>query len=283
MKLIDGQKIAEKIKTEIAAEIATRPESRPNLAIILAGDREDSKLYVDLKEREAKKVGIDTHLYKLTEAETEAELLEMINFLNQDTAVDGILVQLPLPDRFDTDKIIKAVEPQKDVDGFHPEHPDYIVSPVLAAVLKCLEEIKYDLEDQPVAVLYNSDIFGASLTAVLEKLGAKVRAVSVKDFEKMDEVAADEKFSEVEFATKEANVVISALGLPKFIKKDMIREGAALIDIGISKVGGKVLGDVDIEDVNDKAGYVTPVPGGIGPLTIALLFKNVLEIFRRRT
>jgi len=283
MKLIDGQKIAEKIKTEIATEIAAHPESRPNLAIILAGDREDSKLYVDLKEREAKKVGIDTHLYKLTEAETEAELLEMINFLNQDTAVDGILVQLPLPNRFDTDKIIKAVEPQKDVDGFHPEHPDYIVSPVLAAVLKCLEEIKYDLEDQPVAVLYNSDIFGASLTAVLEKLGAKVRAVSVKDFEKMDEVAADEKFSEVEFATKEANVVISALGLPKFIKKDMIREGAALIDIGISKVGGKVLGDVDIEDVNDKAGYVTPVPGGIGPLTIALLFKNVLEIFRRRT
>jgi len=282
MKIIDGQKIAERIKTEVATEISAHPDSRPNLAIILAGEREDSKLYVALKEREAKKVGIDTHLYRLTEDDTEAKLLELISFLNQDPIIDGILVQLPLPDRFDTNRIIQALDPYKDVDGFHPAHPDYIVSPVLAAVLKCLQEIKYDLEDESVAILYNSDVFGLSLAAILEEQGAKVRAVSVKDFDKLGEAASQKKFSEVEFATKEANVVISALGLPKFVKKDMIKEGAVLIDIGITKVNSKVLGDVDMEDVSGRAGYLTPVPGGIGPLTIALLFKNVLEIYHHR-
>jgi methylenetetrahydrofolate dehydrogenase (NADP+)/methenyltetrahydrofolate cyclohydrolase len=282
MKIIAGQKLAEKIKDKIAAEVFALGKVRPQLAIILANDREDSKLYVSLKEREAKKVGIDTHLYKLTSQEGEKELLEVINFLNNDPAVDGILVQLPLPEKFDTDKIIAAINPKKDADGFHPEHPDYMISPVFAAVLECLKSIKFDWEDKKIAVLYNSEIFGQTLREILKERGAQVRIVSVKNFDKLNDQESEAKTQEIMAATQEADALITALGLPKFVKAEMIKENAALIDIGITKVGDKVYGDIDFESVKDKAGYITPVPGGIGPLTIALLFRNVLEIFKHR-
>ena len=282
MKLINGQALAEKIKDEVARDVFNLDGAHPSLAIILAGDREDSKLYVSLKEQEAKKVGIDTHLYKVGALESEADLLELIKFLNNDETVDGILVQLPLPERFQTDKIIAAIDPLKDADGFQAAHPDYIISPVFAAVLKCLEDIKFDLDDEPVAILHNSDIFGQSLQAVLEKRGARVRTVSVKNFDKLDEAASQKKLDEITAVASAANVVITALGLAKFIKKEMIKAGAVLIDIGITKINGHVYGDFDFEDVKDKAGFLTPVPGGIGPLTIALIFKNVLEIYYHR-
>lgn len=259
VKKIDGLKIAEKIKDQITKEIYELDGPRPNLAIVLVGEREDSKLYVSLKEREGKKVGVDTHLYKLEENATEEELLEVIAFLNSDPSVDGILVQLPLPPQFNTDKIIAALDPEKDVDGFHLQHPEYIVSPVLASILACLKEIKFDYKNKTACVLHNSDIFGLSVKKLLEAKGLKV-------------VLKEEP--------EQADLIVSALGRPQFIKKEMIKDGAVLIDIGITKVDGQVLGDVDFEDIKDKASYITPVPGGIGPMTIAFLFKNALEIFK---
>ncbi len=282
MKIIDGKKIAETIKDGIAQEIFSLNGARPNLAIILANNRPDSKLYVTLKEKEAKKVGIDTHLYRLEDCVSENELLGVIDFLNADELIDGILVQLPLDKTFNTDKIIAAINPEKDADGFHPQHPSHIMSPVLAAILKIADDIKLDLAGKKVCVLYNSEVFGQSLQKLLSSKGAIVSIVPVGNFDSLDETASQKKYEDIKAVSTEADVLISALGLPKFIKSDLIKPEAVVIDVGITQVGDKVLGDVDFEDVKDKAGYITPVPGGIGPMTIALLFRNVLEIYKKK-
>ncbi len=257
-------------------------ERRPNLAIILAGDRDDSKLYVSLKEKEAKKVGIDTHLYKIADFETEQTLIDLITFLNNDESIDGILVQLPLPAKYDSNKIIKAIDPEKDVDGFHPEKPDYIISPVIAAVLKCLEEIKFRWEDKKITLLYNSEIFGDSMVKALNVFCPNIVKVSVKNFDSLSDADKVKKLQEISVLTQTADVLISALGLANFVKAEMIKPEAVLIDIGISKIENKVWGDIDAVSVKDVAGFLTPVPGGIGPMTIAMLFNNVLEIYKRR-
>jgi len=261
VKKIDGTAIAEKIKDEVTQNIFKLNGPRPNLAIVLVGERADSQLYVSLKEREGKKVGVETHLYKLPAEITETGLLDVIGFLNKDAAIDGILIQLPLPENLNTDKIVAAVDPLKDVDGFHPQHPEYIISPVLASILACLDKIKFSNAGKSACVLYNSEVFGQSVKDILEKRGL---AVSLRDHPEI------------------ADLLITALGEPHKIKKEMIKDGAIIIDIGITKQDDKVLGDVDFEDVKDKAGYITPVPGGIGPMTIAFLFKNVWEIFQRK-
>lgn len=262
VQLIDGKAIAERIKDEVAQTIFELNGPRPNLAIILVGEREDSKIYVALKQREGVKVGVDTNLYKFEIDASEEELLETIKFLNQDAAIDGILVQLPLPQKFNTDRIIEAINPDKDVDGFHPQHPDYLVSPVLASVKACLEEIKMTGAGKTACALYNSDVFGRGIEEILIELGFKI--CSREDMAQTD-------------------LIVSALGEPHKIKKEMVKEGVVIIDIGISKIGEEVLGDADFEDLKDKASYITPVPGGIGPMTVAFLFKNVLEIFWRNS
>lgn len=261
VKKIDGRAIAEKIKDKITQEIYQLKSDRPNLAIILVGERSDSKLYVALKEKEGKRVGIDTHLYEMGAEADETEILDAIKFLNEDGTIDGILVQLPLPEKFNTNKIIAAISPEKDADGFHPDRRDYLLSPVLSSILACLSEIKFTATGKTACILYNSEIFGLSVKEILMEQGMKV---NLKDH------------------PEEADLLVTALGDPHKIKKEMIKDGAILIDIGITKVGEQVLGDVDYEDVKDKAGFITPVPGGIGPMTIAFLFKNVWEIYKRR-
>ncbi|QQG52341.1 MAG: bifunctional 5,10-methylenetetrahydrofolate dehydrogenase/5,10-methenyltetrahydrofolate cyclohydrolase [Candidatus Falkowbacteria bacterium] len=262
VKLIDGKAIAERIKDEITQTIFELNGPRPNLAIILVGEREDSKIYVALKQKEGVKVGVDTHLYKFDEDAGEEELLATIKFLNQDSSIDGILIQLPLPKKFNTNKIIEAINPDKDVDGFHPQHPDYIISPVLASVGACLDEIKMTGVGKTACALYNSDVFGQGVEELLTERGFKI--------------CAREDITQ-------ADLIVSALGEPHKIKKEMVKDGVAIIDIGITKVGEEVLGDADFVDLQDKASYITPVPGGIGPMTVAFLFKNVLEIFRRNS
>lgn len=260
LKIIDGKKIAEKVKDNITKSIFALGGLRPNLAIILIGEREDSKLYVSLKEKEGIKVGIDTHVYRLADNISEAEVLEVIDFLNKDEKIDGILVQLPLPKNLDTDKIINALDPKKDVDGFHPQHPDYILSPVLAALRASLENTEQDFNNKSACLLYNSDIFGSGLKEVLESFG-------ISQFLSRDNL-------------NQADVIVSALAKPGSIKGDDIKEGAVIIDISTVKVEGKVKGDVDFESVKQKAGFITPVPGGIGPMTIAFLLNNVWQIFK---
>ncbi len=298
-KIIDGKKLADKIKDNLVKEIIKLGE-RPNLAIILVGDREDSSLYVGLKEKEAKKVGIDTHLYKCPENISEKEVLETINHLNKDELIDAILIQLPLPENLDTDKIIKAINPLKDVDGFHPDNLDALLKeceaaadpwglrarrprgsaaitpPVFAVVLEMLKSINYEIADKQVCVISNSDIFGKSLSKILECRGAKVTVAHGDD-------------KDLKNKTSKADILITAVGKPEFIKKDMVKKDAVVIDIGIttkntsasSAQGKKVYGDVDFNDVKDIAGFITPVPGGVGPMTIAMAFKNVLELYKR--
>jgi len=261
IKTIDGLAIAERVKDVTAQEVFSHQEERPSLAIILVGERPDSRLYVSLKQREGKRVGIDTHLYALEADVPEKELIEVIKFLNNDPHIDGILVQLPLPDNYDTDKVIAAIDPEKDVDGFHPDHPDYLLSPVLASVGACLKHIGFKTAGKTACVLYNSEVFGLSVKKFLEEMGL---AVSLKNHPEL------------------ADLLVTALGEPHKIKKGMIKEGAVIIDIGITTSGDKVLGDIDWDDIKDKAAWATPVPGGIGPMTVAFLFKNTLEIFKRK-
>ena len=282
-KIIDGKKLAEKIKDDIVKEILSLNKNihnitRPNLAIILIGERPDSELYVSLKEREAKKVGIDTHLYKCPGNISEQEVLEMIKCLNEDETIDAILIQLPLPDSIDTDTIIMALDSAKDVDGFHPDNLEKLLSdcyssalmpPVFATVLEMLNDINYEIKNKQVCIISNSDIFGKSLAYVLKCRGAKTEMVK-----------ADDK--KLKNKTNQADILITAVGKAKFIKKDMIKQDAVIIDVGISNLNDKVLGDVDFEDVKDKVGYITPVPGGVGPMTIAMAFKNTVEIYKRR-
>jgi methylenetetrahydrofolate dehydrogenase (NADP+)/methenyltetrahydrofolate cyclohydrolase len=277
-KIIDGKKLAEKIKDGIVKEIIELKGARPNLAIVLIGEREDSELYVRLKEQEAKKVGIDTHLYRCPENISELEILEMVKCLNDDKTIDAILVQLPLPDGIDTDTIIMALDPKKDVDGFQPDNLEKLLKsceasdlmpPVFAVVLEMLSSIDYKLKDKQIRIISNADIFGKTMAHILTCRGAKTEMVK----------ADDKNLSE---KTGQADVLITAVGKPKFIKKEMVKQGAVIIDIGIIKQGDKTVGDVDFDDVEDKVSYITPVPGGVGPMTIAMAFKNTLEIYKKR-
>ena len=280
VKIIDGSILAEKIKDKITQEIYALKGPRPNLAIILIGERADSQLYVDLKEKEAKKVGIDTHLYKCPQSITEQELLKIIKYLNDDETIDAILVQLPLPKNLATatDAIIKAINPTKDVDGFHPVNlaklakgcsADAVMPPVFAVVLEMLDSINCLLKDKKICLMVNSDIFGNNLANVLQCRGAQVDIATVND-------------SDLISKTVSADILITAVGQPRFIKKEMIKQDAIIIDVGISQQDSKVIGDVDFVDAKDKASFITPVPGGVGPLTIAMAFKNTLEIYKRR-
>lgn len=281
VKIIDGKKIAEKIKDEIVAEILhcnqgdTFCSKRPNLAIVLVGDRPDSVLYVSLKEREAKRVGVDTHLYKISSAAPETDLAETIKFLNNDETTDGILLQLPLPVGFDADKMIAIMDPAKDVDRFHPANlekssPQDILPPLGQVILEVFEEAGYDPEGKSACVVANSEVLGNSLSKILKDRGVLTKVASPED----DDLAQ---------VASQADILISATGKPGLIKAEHVKDGALIIDIGITKQDdGKVCGDVDFDSVKDKAGFLTPVPGGVGPITIAAALRNTLEIWKKK-
>ena len=283
-KIIDGKLLAEIIKDKVVNGIVKINEGdiscpkRPNLAIILVGDRDDSKLYVSMKEREAKIVGIDTNLYKFDASMSEEELISTITCLNKDENVDAILIQLPLPKKFNTDKVIATMDPKKDVDRFHPDNQktflgtcehNHVMPPVYATVIEMLNSIKYNLENKNTVILANSDIFGKGLAKSLKCLGAKTKVIGV-DNKNLKEI------------TSKADLLITAVGKPEFIKKEMVKERAVIIDIGITKEDKYVMGDVDFDDVKNKISYITPVPGGVGPMTIAMLFKNTLALYKKR-
>ncbi|SRR6056297_1082368 len=289
--IINGHKIADRIKDEIVKEIIrenggkgdlsqdkAKADKRPNLAIILVGEREDSNTYVNLKEKEAKKVGVDTHLYKLPEDTGEEEIKKVIRHLNKDDLIDAILIQLPLPGQINTDEIIKTLDPNKDLDRFHPENikiiqetcdHDHVLPPVFQVVFEVLKEAEFELVGKQVCIVANSDIFGSSLARALECYSATAEVVSPEA-------------KDLSNKTSQADLLITAAGQPHLIKKDMIKKNAGIIDIGITKKGKKIWGDVDQEDVSDKASFLTPVPGGVGPITIATALKNTLELFKRK-
>lgn len=268
MNLIDGKILAEKIKDKIALEIQAFNGNRPGLAIILVGEREDSKLYVSLKEKQAGTVGIDAHIYKIEEDIQQNDLLKTIQFLNTDPEVDAILVQLPLPKHLDTDLIVNSIAPDKDIDGFTKENMRRLVSekgetgfmpPVYAVILSMLSSINCDLNNKSIYLAVNSDIFEDNLIEILKRQGAKI----IDDMRKAD-------------------IVITAQGKAKIINSSMVKDGVVIIDIGISHdEEGKICGDVDALSMKEKEGYMSPVPGGVGPMTIAMAFWNTLLAYKK--
>lgn len=280
MKIIDGKKIAEKIKDDIAKnvfEIVQKEQRRPALAIILAGGREDSKLYVSLKEKSAKEVGIDTSLYLIDENDSEKNIIDIIKFLNQDETVDGILVQLPLPKKFDTEKILPIINPLKDVDGFNVSEKKIFLSPVLMAIKYSLEKSKMRVENKKAFLFYNSEIFAQEVGAFLKELQVDFTRLAQKDLNIMLE--SNDGLKEIQKKTQTSDIIISAMGKPEFIGKNFLRNGQVLIDIGISKKDNKVYGDIKFSETAELEGFVTPVPGGVGPMTVACLLKNVLQAY----
>ncbi|MCK5080807.1 MAG: bifunctional 5,10-methylenetetrahydrofolate dehydrogenase/5,10-methenyltetrahydrofolate cyclohydrolase [Candidatus Moranbacteria bacterium] len=279
-KIIDGKTIAEKIKDQIVKEVlefnrhkVQNVEIRPNLAVILVGVNKESEIYVNKKIEEAKKVGIDTHLYRFCEEDSQEDIIETIQILNQDQEIDAILVQLPLLNKFDVNKVIEAIDPKKDVDCFHPVNQkrkvDKIIAPVHGAVLEILKEAKYNVKGKNVLVISNSEVFSQNLKTILERQKASVEGILFKD------VSLEEKISK-------ADLLISAVGKPHFIEESMLKNKAGIIDVGFFREGKRIKGDLDPKNLQDKVSFYTPVPGGVGPITVAILLRNTLELFKIR-
>lgn len=282
MKIINGKKIAEKIKDDLALsvfEALKNKDRHPGLAIILVGDREDSKLYVSLKERSAKEVGVDTSLYLIDKNESEESVIKTIEFLNEDKSVDGILVQLPLPSNFDTDKIIKTIKPEKDVDGFSKGDKKLFFSPVVLALQYSLENCKIKTEGKKAFLFFNSEIFKNEIEEFFLSQKMEFDSIGSVEMDRLINENNPDKLDGFYSKVKGSDILVSAMGRPEFIDKKFLSNNMILLDIGISKKDGKVLGDIKQEDTKELEGYFTPVPGGIGPMTVACLLKNVVLSF----
>ncbi len=279
--LLNGKELSKKIKKEIAKEVADIIDSgkrSPALAVVLVGEDEASKTYVRNKIKAAKKTGIISHEYKLPESTTEKELIDVIKFLNNDDEVDGILVQLPLPEHISEEKIINLIAPEKDVDGFTPKNTGrfYIglnsLKPCTpSGIMEFFKEYDIKTEGKSAVVLGRSNIVGKPIANMLMEKNATV-------------TICHSRTQNIKEIVKNSDIVVSAIGKPEFIKEDWIKEGAVVIDVGINyNEAGKLVGDVDFKNVADKCSFITPVPKGVGPMTIAMLMKNCLTAYKMRT
>lgn len=271
-KILDGKKIAYKIQQEIKEKIA-KEKIKPGLAVILVGDDPASHLYVSKKKEACHDVGIAFHEYLLKANCQQKDILDTIDFLNKDEQVDAILVQLPLPDKFDTDKIIKAIDVKKDVDGFHPQNikdflqnKAYITPGLPLGILRLLEETKEGLADKQAVIVSKSNVFSQPMTKILEDRRIKVSLVNPHDKNLADK-------------TKHADILIVSCGQAFLIKQDMVKNDCIIIDVGTNKIDNDyVVGDVDYSAVFDKIKFITPVPGGVGPMTVAMLLYNTVKL-----
>ena len=273
-KIIDGVEIADKIKHSVRREIIER-DLIPGLAIILVGKDSASHLYVTKKEKACAEAGIVFNKYLFKEKDSEQDIIDTINFLNNDDEVDAIIVQLPLPKKFDTQKIINTISPAKDVDGFHPENVEKFlknetfIEPVMTQTIR--ETLNYTnekLKNKTAVILGNSHEFIEPIEKMLSDLEIKTSHTHTSENDWQEKI-------------KTANILITAVGDPFLIKKEMIKDAVIIIDVGINKVGNATVGDVDYTDVFPKCKFITPVPGGIGPITIAYLLKNTLELHKK--
>ena len=283
-QILDGLKISNEIKQEIKTEVDKIKASGkriPHLSAILVGNNGASKAYVNSKVKDCAEVGFESSLYKFPSTASEAELLEKIEELNNDPNVDGFIVQLPLPKQMDQEKIIMAINPRKDVDGFHPENfgrmaleMDTFLPATPFGILTLLERYNIETKGKHCVIIGRSRIVGRPMSILMGR----------KDFPGNSTVTLTHSYTpHIEEFTKNADIVITALGDPHFLKGEMIRDGAVVIDVGITRMadntnpkGYVITGDVDFENVSKKASYITPVPGGVGPMTIAMLLKNTL-------
>jgi methylenetetrahydrofolate dehydrogenase (NADP+)/methenyltetrahydrofolate cyclohydrolase len=273
MTILDGKKLSEKIKEEVKKEVEELKKEGivPGLAVILVGNNPASQTYVKMKKNACEKVGMYSVVHEFPENITEKELLSTIDMINNNPNIHGLLVQLPLPKHIDTTKILEAVAPEKDVDGFHPYNMGRLVEGLESfapctplGVMELFKEYNIDVKGKDVCVVGASNIVGKPMWALLVNAWATVDICHIET----RDLAAH---------TKRADIVIVGVGKPNLITADMVKDGAIVVDIGINKVDGKIVGDVDFENVSKKASYITPVPGGVGPMTIAMLLKNTIK------
>ena len=277
--IIDGKKEAEILREEIKKEIISikkKTNKVPGLSVILIGDLVPSQIYVRNKEKNSKEVGMNSNIIKYSKDVAEEEVLKKIKELNSDKNVSGILVQLPLPDQIGKEKIINSIDPSKDVDGFHPINVGNLASGYKAIVpctpLGCLillKKVEKNLSGKHAVIIGRSNLNGKPMTQLLLKENCTVTIVHSKTKNLKEECS-------------KADILIAAAGKAKLVKRDWVKNGSIIIDVGINQEGNKIVGDVSFEEVKDKAKAITPVPGGVGPMTIACLLKNTLECFKAR-
>ncbi len=290
MTILDGKKTSNDIKDEIAIEVTKRKsegKKTPHLAAILVGTDGASMTYVNSKVKSCEKVGFNSTLIDLPEDTTEEQLLNEIEDLNNDKDIDGFIVQLPLPKQIDEQKVLMAVDPNKDVDGFHPVNvgkmtldlPTFLPATPYG-IMELLERYKVETSGKNVVVIGRSHIVGRPMSILLsQKRSVGNATVTI----------THSRTKNLEKITKEADIIVAALGKAEFLTGDMVKEGVTIIDVGITRVkddskkrGYRLAGDVDFESVSKKAAYITPVPGGVGPMTIAMLLKNTLLACKSR-
>jgi methylenetetrahydrofolate dehydrogenase (NADP+)/methenyltetrahydrofolate cyclohydrolase len=288
MQLLDGKTAAAAIKNEVAAQVATLAGRRPTIALVRVGEDPASRVYVASKARACEECGIESRNTHLPEDASEAEVLSVLRGFNDDPGVDGILLQLPLPRQIDSDRAIATISPEKDVDGFHPEslgrlaagRPRFVPCTPLG-IRELLVRNGIRTAGAHVVVLGRSVIVGKPMALLLALKGPGGDATVTICHSRSRDVAAH---------TRAADIVIAAMGVPRFLKGDMVREGAVVVDVGINRVedpsakkGYALVGDVDFEAVAPRASFITPVPGGVGPMTVAMLMSNTLAACRMRT
>ena len=277
--IIDGKKEAEIIQNEIKKEISEfkkKINKIPSLTVILIGDYIPSQIYVKNKEKKAREVGINSEIIRYPKNVSEKEVLNKIEQLNKNVKTSGILVQLPLPDQISKERIINAIHPSKDVDGFNPINVGNLSSGYKSIVpctpLGCLlliKKIEKNLSGKHAVIIGRSNLNGKPMAQLLLKENCTVTVVHSKTNNLKNECL-------------KADILVAAVGVPHLVKKDWIKENAIVIDVGINKVGENIVGDVNFDELKDKVKAITPVPGGVGPMTIACLLKNTLECFKAR-
>ena len=272
--IIDGKELAKKIRLSLKEEVNILKENGiiPKLAVIMVGDNSSSKIYVKNKSKACEEIGIEYEEYLLREDITMEQLLKVIDNLNNRKDINGILLQSPIPKHLDINKAIQCISPNKDVDGFHPINigkltlnQDCFVSCTPYGIIKMLDEYKIDIEGKNAVIVGRSNIVGKPMLHCLLNKNATV-------------TICHSKTKNIKEITKNADILICAIGKSKYITEDMVKDGAVVIDVGINRDEfGKITGDVDFEKVKDKAAYITPVPGGVGPMTIAMLMTNIVK------
>ena len=277
--ILDGKKESALLRAEIKKEILEikiRTNKSPGLSVILIGDYAPSQIYVKNKEKNSKEVGIDSEVIKYPKEVKESEILEKIQELNNNNNVSGILVQLPLPVHISKEKIINAIKPSKDVDGFHPINVGNLSSGYRATVpctpLGCMmliKKVEKNLTGKHAVIIGRSNLNGKPMAQLLLKEDCTVSI-------------AHSKTKDLKSECQKADILIAAVGVANLVKGDWVKKDSIIIDVGINKVADKIVGDVDFEQVKDKVKAITPVPGGVGPMTIACLLKNTLECFKAR-
>ncbi|MCK9451621.1 MAG: bifunctional methylenetetrahydrofolate dehydrogenase/methenyltetrahydrofolate cyclohydrolase FolD [Bacteroidales bacterium] len=288
-KLIDGKAIAAKIKKEIAAEVAAMidaDQKGPHLAAVIVGDDPASQTYVSSKERACASVGITSSIYRLEAKTTEKDLLDLVEFLNNDPDVDGFIVQMPLPDHINADTVILAIDPKKDVDGFHPTNAGRMMLGLPAyqaatpyGIMELLKRSKIEVSGKHVVVLGRSNIVGTPVSVLLSRKAEGADATVT---------LCHSRTKNLKEITLQADILIAAIGKCEFVTADMVKPGAVVVDVGIHRVedakiekGYHLAGDVDFKNVAEKVDRITPVPGGVGPMTIVSLLQNTLAAAKK--